>query len=308
MMKTISQFLKRPLIRKIRRLLSAALPPGDDYLLEWWVNVDDVGEECWAYSAKGIHYFFKLDDQLRLGVLQDINRYVRENVATEPNPSWEDESFGKLFHAMRFLRLKLRYPRMSQHQLYWLSKKSIFERPLRFITRLSVSRWLDRAVWSSLIGSGVCSILSFIPSTKNFIILFPLFLAVIVASVIGGFILGSLARLYIRLLGQSFDGNAFLIAACGGKLDLVEAFLVAGMPASYTDWLGKTALMEAAAFGETAIMRLLIRAGTDVSLRDSEGNTALDHARTTKDLLELEDNYNEVFDILIKAGAKKRSE
>jgi ankyrin repeat protein len=60
---------------------------------------------------------------------------------------------------------------------------------------------------------------------------------------------------------------------------VVQALLEQGDAPDQTDPQGRTALMLAAARGDTALVQRLLAAGADANRRDARGRTAADHAR-----------------------------
>jgi len=87
-------------------------------------------------------------------------------------------------------------------------------------------------------------------------------------------------------LTNRFGGTALIPAAERGHVAMVQALLErTEIDVEHVNDLGWTALLEAVILGRGGpehqeIVRLLIQAGADRSLADSEGVTALEHART----------------------------
>lgn len=69
-------------------------------------------------------------------------------------------------------------------------------------------------------------------------------------------------------------------AVVNGHLEAARLLLLRGAPVDAADLFGDTALMLAADLGSADMVRLLLAAGADRSLRNQEGRTALDRART----------------------------
>ena len=67
-------------------------------------------------------------------------------------------------------------------------------------------------------------------------------------------------------------------AAKAGDLAAVQAQLDAGVDVNAKDWLGGTALLEAAIKGHKEVVELLIAKGADVNAKDVDGKTQLDWA------------------------------
>ena len=64
-------------------------------------------------------------------------------------------------------------------------------------------------------------------------------------------------------------------AAKAGDLAAVQAQLDAGVDVNGKDWLGGTALLEAAIKGHKEVVELLIAKGADVNAKDKYGKTPL---------------------------------
>ena len=64
-------------------------------------------------------------------------------------------------------------------------------------------------------------------------------------------------------------------AAKDGDLAAVQAQLDAGVDVNAKDWLGGTALLEAAIKGHKEVVELLIAKGADVNAKDKYGKTPL---------------------------------
>ncbi|MCY6488794.1 ankyrin repeat domain-containing protein [Leptolyngbya sp. GGD] len=92
------------------------------------------------------------------------------------------------------------------------------------------------------------------------------------------------------LRSAAFNGNAGLVKT------LIQEGVNIDIPESRDGW---TALMYAAAKGETTIVQLLIAAGANVNHKSREGKTAMSEARYW--------GHHEVIDLLRSAGAEQRS-
>jgi uncharacterized protein len=83
-----------------------------------------------------------------------------------------------------------------------------------------------------------------------------------------------------------FDGGSALITAAHlGFVDIVRALIEARAVLDHTDARGWTALITAVVLGNggkdhTATVEALVKAGADVTIKDRQGSTALDYART----------------------------
>ena len=87
-------------------------------------------------------------------------------------------------------------------------------------------------------------------------------------------------------------------AAKAGDLAAVQAQLDAGVDVNAKDWLGGTALLEAAIKGHKEVVELLIAKGADVNAKDKKDFTPLDGAK----------NKPETADFLRKHGGKTGEE
>lgn len=67
--------------------------------------------------------------------------------------------------------------------------------------------------------------------------------------------------------------NRFINAAINGDVKTVEEMLIAGMPADHADVFARTALIKAAQFNRTDVIRLLLQNGADVHKPNRFGNT-----------------------------------
>ena len=83
---------------------------------------------------------------------------------------------------------------------------------------------------------------------------------------------------------DSYDGTGLIRAAHRGFPRIVDRLLAAGVEVDHVNNLGWTALLEAVILGDggpdhQAVVRSILAAGADASVRDKGGLTALDHAR-----------------------------
>jgi ankyrin repeat protein len=100
---------------------------------------------------------------------------------------------------------------------------------------------------------------------------------------------------------DSFNGTGLIRAADRGHVEIIEELLKTDIEIDHVNNLGWTALLEAIILGDggarhTEAVRLLVEAGADVNLADSNGITPLDHARRR--------GYQQMIEILTKAGAR----
>ncbi len=82
--------------------------------------------------------------------------------------------------------------------------------------------------------------------------------------------------------------SKFLLAAYEGNLEFIEFCILQGFSPNAVDEKGRTPLMVASWKGKERIVRYLLDNRADVSVKDSEGNMALDYA-------ELSENENILF-------------
>lgn len=80
-----------------------------------------------------------------------------------------------------------------------------------------------------------------------------------------------------------FGGTALIPASEHGHVETVRILLAAGVPVNHVNNLGWTAMQEAILLNDGGprqqeVVRLLLEAGGDPSIRDPEGRTALDNA------------------------------
>lgn len=99
---------------------------------------------------------------------------------------------------------------------------------------------------------------------------------------------------------DSFQGTGLIRAAERGHVEVVAELLTTDIAIDHVNRLGLTALLEAIMFGDggprhTAVVRLLVEAGADVTLADATGTTPLDHAQQR--------GYTAIAQILQNAGA-----
>ena len=98
-----------------------------------------------------------------------------------------------------------------------------------------------------------------------------------------------------------YDGTALIAAAHLGHDDVVRILIAAGAPLDHVNNLHWTALIESIVLGDggerhTATLEALVKAGANLTLADSNGNTPLMLARGR--------GYKEMVAILEKASAK----
>lgn len=103
-------------------------------------------------------------------------------------------------------------------------------------------------------------------------------------------------------LVNRYGGTALIPAAEEGHVEVVEELLTrTDVDVNHVNNLGWTALLEAIVLSDgkinhQQIVRLLVEHGADVSIPDSKGVTALQHARERK--------FTEIERILVEAGAR----
>ncbi len=95
-----------------------------------------------------------------------------------------------------------------------------------------------------------------------------------------------------------YGGTALIPAAHHGHIQIVAELLRTDTDINHINYLGWTALLEAIILGDGGpvyieIVRLLIDAGADTSISDSEGVSPLAHARVS--------GYSEIIDLLTAA-------
>lgn len=98
-----------------------------------------------------------------------------------------------------------------------------------------------------------------------------------------------------------YGGTALIPAAERGHVETVKALIDAGVAVDHVNKLGWTALLEAIILGNGGerhqqIVALLLEAGANPNLADSEGVTPLQHARTR--------GYRRIEQLLLGAGAR----
>lgn len=84
-----------------------------------------------------------------------------------------------------------------------------------------------------------------------------------------------------------FGGTPLLPSSEKGFLRTVQVALYAGIPVNHTNKLGWSALLEAVILGDGGylyydVIEALLEAGADIHLKDRDGVSALEHARTMK--------------------------
>lgn len=97
-----------------------------------------------------------------------------------------------------------------------------------------------------------------------------------------------------------YGGTGLIPAAHHGHLEVVRELLKTAIAVDHVNRLGWTALLEAIILGDggaahTEIVRLLVAAGADVNLADSQGVSPLTHARQR--------GFLQIVNILERAGA-----
>jgi ankyrin repeat protein/DNA-binding beta-propeller fold protein YncE len=100
---------------------------------------------------------------------------------------------------------------------------------------------------------------------------------------------------------DSYNGTGLIRAADRGHVEIIEELLKTDIAIDHVNRLGWTALLEAIILGDgrqrhTEVVRLLVQAGADVNLADSNGVTPLAHARQR--------GFEEIEAILESAGAR----
>jgi ankyrin repeat protein len=97
-----------------------------------------------------------------------------------------------------------------------------------------------------------------------------------------------------------YGGTGLIPAAHHGHVEVVRELLKTAIAVDHVNRLGWTALLEAIILGDggaahTEIVRLLVAAGADVNLADSQGVSPLTHARQR--------GFLQIVNILERAGA-----
>ena len=100
---------------------------------------------------------------------------------------------------------------------------------------------------------------------------------------------------------DSYNGTGLIRAADRGHVEIIQELLKTDIQLDHINNLGWTALLEAIILGDggprhTEVVRLLIEAGADVNLADSNGVTPLAHARQR--------GFAQMIEILQNAGAR----
>ena len=83
---------------------------------------------------------------------------------------------------------------------------------------------------------------------------------------------------------DSYNGTGLIRAADRGHVEIIETLLNTDINVDHINSLSWTALLEAIILGDggprhTEVVRLLVEAGADIHLTDSDGVTPLEHAR-----------------------------
>ena len=83
---------------------------------------------------------------------------------------------------------------------------------------------------------------------------------------------------------DSYNGTGLIRAADRGHVEIIEELLKTEINIDHVNRLGWTALLEAIILGDggfrhSEVVRLLVEAGADINLADSNGVTPLEHAR-----------------------------
>lgn len=99
---------------------------------------------------------------------------------------------------------------------------------------------------------------------------------------------------------DSYNGTGLIRAADRGHVEIIQELLKTGIRIDHINNLGWTALLEAIILGDAGprhaeIVRLIVEAGADANLADSNGITPLAHAR--------QHDYGQIIEILLAAGA-----
>lgn len=100
---------------------------------------------------------------------------------------------------------------------------------------------------------------------------------------------------------DSYNGTGLIRAADRGHVEIIRELLKTDIEIDHVNNLGWTALLEAILLGDggprhTEVVRLLVEAGADVNLADSNGISPLAHANRR--------NYQQIMEILSAAGAR----
>ena len=100
---------------------------------------------------------------------------------------------------------------------------------------------------------------------------------------------------------DSYNGTGLIRAAHRGHVEIIQVLLRTDIKVNHINRLGWTALLEAIILGDggprhTEVVRLIVQAGADVNLADSNSVTPFAHARQR--------GYTDITTILEKAGAK----
>src|SRR5215204_1034959 len=97
---------------------------------------------------------------------------------------------------------------------------------------------------------------------------------------------------FLKLRGYHFDQESFFAAAAGRDIELVKAFLQAGMNPNVQDPRdGRTVLISSAARGDSGVVKAMLEANADPNIKDKAGYTAVFHS--------IEARYDEATELLI---------
>ena len=100
---------------------------------------------------------------------------------------------------------------------------------------------------------------------------------------------------------DSYNGTGLIRAAERGHVEVIRDLLKTDIAIDHVNRLGWTALLEAISLGDgganhSEVVKLLVEAGADVNLADSNGITPLAHAQQR--------GFHQIGEILLNAGAK----
>lgn len=100
---------------------------------------------------------------------------------------------------------------------------------------------------------------------------------------------------------DSYNGTGLIRAAERGHVEIIRELLKTDIDVDHVNNLGWTALLEAIILGDggprhTEVVQLLVEAGADVNLADSNGTSPLAHASRR--------GYQQIMEVLSAAGAR----